>query len=185
VNIIKKAVLTLAALAALVLMASPANAQYLGDTTTACNTTLSSGFSNARGFGPNGELVVRVYLATTYQPKDPSSIQTVIPSKIVDMMNYYAQQRGYSVRFVFTPADNTVESTYNFTANINLTDNGNASNYQAFVQVGGWGQGHLFRFHSDIYTSSSFDALADIAAGLASRFNNGWTCGTQAAATTK
>ena len=171
-----KSILSFAALSlAMLTLSAPAKAQYYGN--EACNQTVNGGFNNTTGSGPNGEFVVRFYVTTTYTMKDSASVYANLANGMVGLMNNYAAQRGYRVRFVATNYYNP--QNLNLTIYLNLTDNqSTASDYEGFFYVNGWSQGHLFRFHTGVYADAG-SALTDGAREFVDRWAAGWTCGTQ------
>ena len=173
----KKTILAMIALTAALTFSAPAKAQYHG--TEACNSgTVSHNgvIDSARGSGPNGEKVVRFNIwFSNYTPKDADSVRRDLPDAIVGVMNQYAAEKGYRSRFVAT--DFAAPQNLNLTDYIDISSNADGS-YEIYSYVNGWGEGHLFKFHS-VSSSSLVDVMRDAAEGFVDRIATGWTCGTQ------
>lgn len=175
----RKLLAFLAVAVAALALSAPAKAQYTGSTAyNPCNTQFASGFSNYRGGGENGEFVVRFYVNVHYQAANLETVKADLAKAMVAEMNYRAQNSGSNVRFVATDFDNS-SPNLNFTIWLDIYDNnGDTENgYQLYTSVGGWGVGHLFKFYTGV--GSTENVLVQSADGLADRFANGWTCGTQ------
>lgn len=172
----KKMFLGVIALAAALILSAPAKAQYTGaSANNPCNTALSGGFSNLQGSGTNGAIVVRFYIQFHYKPVDLEGVKKDLATAYVSEMNDRAAKQGYTVRVQATDFDNPVN--LNMTIWIDAYDRGGDNNYQFYNSVGGWGQGHLFKFYTPSETLES--TVVDSADGLIDRLNNGWVCGGQ------
>ena len=157
----------------LALAVVPARAQYSGSTAyNPCNTALSGGFNNQPS-----PLVVRFYINVHYSPKDLATVKSALATAMIDVMNARAAQQGYAIRVAATDFDSPA-ANLNFTIWLDAYYNDSTGEYQIYDSVGGWGQGHLFKFYTDKHTSAE-DALTDAAVGTIDRFATGWTCGTQ------
>ena len=171
----KKLTLALIALIAVLMFSAPVKAQFYGN--EACNNTSLSNWGTLdaqQGSGPNGEKVVRFYIAFHYNAKDPDGVRRELPTTMVNVMNEYAKSQGYKSRFIATD--------YNSPVNLNLTVymdiySGSGDTYQIFNYVNGWGVGHLFQFRTA--SEETADAFIESATGVTQRIGTGWTCGTQ------
>ncbi len=165
----KKAILSLIVLAAALLVAAPAKAQYYGS--EACNRTFSDGFNGYTGSGPNGEFVVRFYITTHYQAKNIEVVKEKLAEMMVDEMNIQSAKEGHNARFLATSYANP--TNLNFTVYIDMYDPNDV--YSAYFYVNGWGAGHLFQFHTT--GSEGGPVLLAGADGISDRWSNGWICG--------
>ncbi len=171
---LNKVILGLAFAAALIFSAS-ANAQdkpYTGGTAyNPCNTQFAgTGFK-----GYQSPFTIRFKIIPHYTVENPSVLENQLPAVVTELMNKYSQSQGYPVRFNVIPfTDN--ETGLNFT--IWMDAYSTADGYKLYTSVGGWGAGHLFRFHSTT-NSDAGETFSDAVVGLVDRLNNGWSCGTQ------
>jgi hypothetical protein len=177
----KKLILSLVALAAVLILSAPVKAQYSGDPGT-CNTQYADrGFQGYRGAGANGELVVRFRIIPHYTVSDPETLKNDFAAAMISEMNRDMVAKGSNVRFAAVDYDpnatgSSQDLNFNFTVWIDAYSTN--SGYQFYTNVGGFAAGHLFRFHS-IVSAEPADALIDVATGLGERLAFGWTCGTQ------
>lgn len=174
----KKTILSMLALAAALIFSAPAKAQYTGSTANnPCNTALSDGFSGRKGSGTNGAIVVRFYIQVHYNPVNLEGVKKDLAAAFTDEMNSRARSKGYNVRVEATDFDNP-SSDLNMTIWLDIYDReSNGDSYQVYTSVGGWGQGHLFKFYTP--AEPMLNSLTDSADGLIDRLENGWTCNTQ------
>ena len=164
------------ALAAALFVARPVKAQYTNPN-DACNAEMANAgrFANVTN-NDGGPVSLAINMTTHYSAPNYNAYVQRIKDDTVLVLNQGMAKTNGSTRFRLA----TDSETANFILNFEVYNNGNGGDYRLYLEVRGWGVGHLFRFsEGGVGQNDVGEVYATAISELPTYFVNGWTCGTR------
>lgn len=165
-NAFRAAAVLVVVLAALI-FSVPANAQWHDN--DSCNRNLNSGFKNTHNTNTGGALRINYHSVFHYTPKGGSMTSDVAASA-TRILN---DNTGDDISFQDTGKSDGENANFDIYVDMYANNDGT---YNAYVDVDGWGAGHLFRVSESNY-NDAYDAFEAAFKRVADMLENGWTCG--------